>query len=159
MRFLHALRLVEMTTEAALDFQYPLHLMRHKRTFFDLKDCGTLYTLESMPYVLRDVNTVASIFMTEDDALTDGTVIIKRRDLYLASQYDKSLVFRKMMMDRNNRARFQCIQKAMALTLLSAPPTINFYESMRYRNLVPNYSLYSGMIVDIDIPFRWQRYE
>ena len=92
------------------NIQYSLLLMRHKRTFFDLKDCGTLNTLESMPYILGDINTVASIFMTEDDAITNGTIIIKGWDLYLTSQYDKGLVFRWMMMHRHYRTRFQRIQ-------------------------------------------------
>ena len=51
--------------------------MWHKRAFFDLKDCGALNTFEGVPYVLGDINTVASIFMAEDDAITNGTIIIK----------------------------------------------------------------------------------
>ena len=60
-----------------MKLQYSLLLMRHKRAFFNLGNCSTFYTLKGMPYVLEDVNTIASIFMTEDDAITNGTIIIK----------------------------------------------------------------------------------
>lgn len=59
--------------------------MRHEWAFFDLEDCGTLNTFESMPRVLGNVNTISSFFMAEDDAVANGTIIIKRRNLYLSS--------------------------------------------------------------------------
>ena len=91
--------------------------MLYKRAFFDLEDRGTLNTFKGVPHILGNVNTIAAFFMTEDDAVTDGTIIIIRSDLYLTSQYDKRLVFRRMSMDRYHCPWLYRIQKSMAFIL------------------------------------------
>ncbi len=59
-----------------LNRKYPLHFMLYKRTFFDLKDCGTLNTFQGVPHILGNVNAIAAFFMTEYDAIYYRTIII-----------------------------------------------------------------------------------
>ena len=101
----HSLRVMALLR----DFKNPIHFMLYEGAFFHFEDNGTLYTLKGMPCILGDVNTIAAIFMTQDDAFTNRPIIIIRRHPHLPSQNHKRLILRGMLMYRNFRARLHSI--------------------------------------------------
>ena len=59
----------------ALDFKNPVHLMFNKRTCFALQENTGFKALQSMPDVLRNVNTVCSALLTDDAGCLYLTII------------------------------------------------------------------------------------
>lgn len=83
--------------------------MRHKGSLLEFKDNGALYRLEFMPHILGDVNAIDAVFLADDDAFDDGTVIVICSDSYSAAQNNKRLFFFRVMMDWYIRPRLHSV--------------------------------------------------
>ena len=60
------------------------------RPFFAFEDdAGGGEGFEFVPDALGDVNSVDAVFLAEDDAVDNGTVVVVCRRSYFASEYHK----------------------------------------------------------------------
>ena len=90
--------------------------MRHEGTFFHLEDYAAWFqTLYCMPGITRDIHPKATFGRTEFDALCDLSEVVVNVQTYFATQHDKRLVFRDMVMDGNYGTYFPRIEEAVAL--------------------------------------------
>ena len=88
--------------------------MLDKRSFLAFQQHTWLRTLKAMPHILRDINAISALFMTQHTGLHDLTIVIINQHLHPALQYHKGLILGGMMMDRDLGTRFQGIEKTMA---------------------------------------------
>lgn len=64
--------------------------MRHIRSFFAFEDDAAGFErFEFVPDAFGDVHAVDAVFMTEDDAVDNGAVIVIGRRTHFATKYHK----------------------------------------------------------------------
>ena len=92
--------------------------MLHEGTLLYLEDDTPRFqTLHIVPRILRDIHPDVTVRMTEDDTFRHLTLVVVDVHTYLATQQDKRLVLRHVMMDRHLRPWLQGIEKPMAFVL------------------------------------------
>ena len=89
-------------------YEWPL-LALQKHTGFQ--------TLQPVPHVFRDVNTISTAFLTDDTGLRDLAVIIVGRDSDLAFQDYKRLGLSRVMMHGDERSWLQTVEETVALLI------------------------------------------
>lgn len=97
-----------------LDIQYAIHLMLDKRPLLAFEKNTWFQALHSVPGVLGDVDPINAIFMTDDAGLYHFAIIIVGCHSDLAFQDDEGLILGRMMMHRNQRAKFQSVEETVA---------------------------------------------